>query len=147
MSLKIVKTSEICDKDFGIAESSTLTDPPISTIRTSLEGIVEISGKFPKNFNRKHKSTSNKINSSIFDKTLFKEKLIVFKNLNLKNSEMEWFTGGIGEAIQTAKAARGIFVVVVVNGNLFLSPVTFCFYVKNKFKKESTILKHAIQLC
>ena len=29
---------------------------------------------------------------------------------------MEWFTGGIAEAIQTAKSARGIFVVVVVSG-------------------------------
>jgi hypothetical protein len=29
---------------------------------------------------------------------------------------MEWFTGGIAEAIQAAKSARGIFVVVVVSG-------------------------------
>ena len=29
---------------------------------------------------------------------------------------MEWFNGGIAEAIQTAKASRGIFAVVIVQG-------------------------------
>jgi hypothetical protein len=29
---------------------------------------------------------------------------------------MEWFAGGIAEAIQTAKAAKGIFCVVIVSG-------------------------------
>ncbi len=31
---------------------------------------------------------------------------------------MEWFAGGIAEAIQTAKAAKGIFCVVIVSGKL-----------------------------
>ena len=30
---------------------------------------------------------------------------------------MEWFNGGIPQAIQAAKIAKGIFAVVVVNGN------------------------------
>jgi hypothetical protein len=29
---------------------------------------------------------------------------------------MEWFTGGIAEAIQAAKSAGGISIVVVVSG-------------------------------
>jgi hypothetical protein len=31
---------------------------------------------------------------------------------------MEWFSGEIGQAIQAAKSAKGIFVVVIVNGTI-----------------------------
>jgi len=46
---------------------------------------------------------------------------------------MEWFNGGVGEAIAAAKAQKAIFVVVVKGA----MSVLFVIFYKLKYSKES----------